>query len=114
MHYSDAAAESALDRPGFSAVMAQPLYELFARRLAAAAPATPRRAARAAAAADQATLAEGPPGHDEPAPMDYDAPGGAFMGDDALPDDAPPSNRHDPDDAGEAFQKAVALPAVCS
>ena len=71
-HYGEAAADSALHRPGFSAVMAQPLYDLFARRLAApAAAAAPRRA-------DPASGPGGGPA-DEPggaAPMEYEAPAG--------------------------------------
>lgn len=71
-HYSDAAADSALHRPGFSAVMAQPLYDLFARRLAApAAAAAPRRADPASGpGADPAEELGGA------APMEYEAPAG--------------------------------------
>ncbi|KAK9833545.1 hypothetical protein WJX81_003827 [Elliptochloris bilobata] len=79
-HYSDAAADSALHRPGFSAVMAQPLYEIFARRLAApAAAATPRgRAADPNPDPNKGPLGQGLPGEapDGAAPMDYEAPGG--------------------------------------
>ena len=70
-HFSDAAADSALHRPGFSAVMAQPLHDLFARRLAAPAAAAARRADPASGPA--ADPAEEPGGA---APMEYEAPAG--------------------------------------
>ena len=99
-HCGDAAADALAARPAFSAAaMAQPLHDVFARRLAAPAAAGRRRSAAGA----QAAPAEGSPrgAHDDAAaPLDFGAPDGDAGGE---PHDAgpPPSAGGAPADAGD-------------